>query len=253
MSNIKTLFVGKIVHHFENLASTNAYALELLSKSNPSEGTVISAHHQQDGRGQIGSKWESAAGKNITLSVILRPSFLPIRQQFLLNQAVALAVRDCVCQYISSSVHVKWSNDIYIKDHKVAGILIQNMLASSKINATIVGIGLNVNQKKFLTRPPNPTSLQLETGKSFQLDEIKATLFSCLEIRYLQLRRGEYQKIQQDYINYMYRYMEDALYERPDGTVFNARILGLSPIGKLILLHAKGQEKFGMKEVKFII
>lgn len=245
--------MGKVVHHFKSLASTNAYALNMLSKSNPSEGTVISTDNQSDGRGQIGSKWESAAGKNLTLSFIFRPHFLPIRQQFLLNQAVALAVRDCVHHYITSIVKVKWSNDIYIKDNKVAGILIQNMLSGSKIQATIVGIGLNVNQTIFITQPPNPTSLQLESGKSFDLEDIKTILYHYLEARYLQLRNGQYNQIQQDYLEQLYRYLEPALYERPDGTIFNAKILGLSPIGKLILLSSKGEEEFGLKEVKFII
>lgn len=253
MSKIKTLFVGNVVHHFESLASTNAYAMELLSKSKPSEGTVISTHYQHDGRGQIGSKWESAPGKNLTLSFIFRPSFLPIRQQFLLNQAVALAVRDCIHHYIPSEVKVKWSNDIYIKDNKVAGILIQNMLSGSKISATIVGIGLNVNQTFFVTQPPNPTSLHLESGKSFLLEDIKATLYHCLEFRYLQLKRDQYQAIQEDYLNNLYRYLEPALYERPNGTIFNAKILGLSPIGKLLLLSSKGEEEFDVKEVKFVI
>ena len=107
MDNLNTLFIGQVFQEFEKLASTNQYAQELLSKNNPSSGTVISTLNQHDGRGQIGSKWESEPHKNISLSIILRPTFLPIKHQFQLNQAVSLGVYDFVSKYISNGVKIK--------------------------------------------------------------------------------------------------------------------------------------------------
>ena len=132
MRNKNTLFIGKVFQHFASLESTNQYAVDLISKSKPIEGTVISTFNQTKGRGQIGSTWESAIGKNITLSVILYPSFLPIQKQFYLNQIVALAVKDLLQAYTSKVVQVKWPNDVYIHEHKTAGILIQNSVSGKK-------------------------------------------------------------------------------------------------------------------------
>lgn len=249
---MNALFIGKVLLKYPVLASTNTFAAEMVSKSNPSEGTVIMAIDQNDGRGQIGNKWESEAGKNITLSVILYPSFLPIQQQFWLNKAVALAVRDCIAHYIPSEVKVKWPNDIYIKDNKVSGILIQNTLTGSKISSTIVGIGINVNQLEFITNPPNPTSFHLETGSIFPIQPIVYNLCEYLEARYLQLKASQRAIIERDYFQYMYRYQEESLFQKPMGAFFKGKIVGVSDMGKLMIETKEGMEQFGIKEVAFV-
>ena len=139
MRNKNTLFIGKVVIQLPKVDSTNLYAQSLVAKSKPSEGTVISTYNQRAGRGQIGRKWESEPGKNIAFSVILYPGFLAIRQQFLLNQMVSLAVLDLVAKYTEKAVKVKWPNDIYIEDGKVCGILIQNTLAGRRIQSSSGG------------------------------------------------------------------------------------------------------------------
>ena len=123
-----TLFIGKVLRHFPQLGSTNQYAVEIVSKSNPTEGTVISTFHQPAGRGQIGRKWESEPHKNLTLSIIFYPRFLAPTQQFILNQAISLGLVDFITKYIAKGVKVKWPNDIYVQDRKIAGILLQNTL-----------------------------------------------------------------------------------------------------------------------------
>ena len=162
MPNKNTLFVGKVLVELPRLTSTNLYAQELLSKSKPSEGTVISTSDQYAGRGQIGSGWESEAHKNITLTFIFYPAFLPIRQQFQLTQAISLGVKDCIEHFVPKNVKIKWPNDIYINDKKTCGILIQNTLSGAQISSSIIGIGININQTHFQTNPPNPTSFKLE-------------------------------------------------------------------------------------------
>ena len=127
-----TLFIGRNHIEVPSVNSTNEYAPTLLSKSKPPEGTVISTQDQYAGRGQIGSSWESQPGKNISLSIILYPIFLPIAQQFLLNQCISLAIFDLADKYFPKKTEIKWPNDIYVKGKKVAGILIQNTISGSQ-------------------------------------------------------------------------------------------------------------------------
>jgi BirA family biotin operon repressor/biotin-[acetyl-CoA-carboxylase] ligase len=249
----KTLFVGKEFYHFPELASTNQYAIGLSSKSKPSEGTVISTYKQVQGKGQAGSKWESEPDKNIAMSLILHPKFVVARDQFVLNQAISLGVLDFVKNYISSDAKIKWSNDIYIFDKKVAGILIQNTLFSRNIQSSIVGVGININQTIFKSDAPNPTSFSLETGNDFDLDELLEMLCWKIEMRYLQLKANATEKIKAEYLDNLYRYMEDALYQVPGEEVFQGRIIGIGEFGKLLVQTKSGLQEFDTKQVKFII
>lgn len=252
IKSINTLFFGQNFEEHQNLASTNGYAQQLLSKSKPSDGTVISARNQTAGRGQIGSLWESEPDKNLNLSIILYPTFLPIVQQFQLNQAICLGVRDFVAKYVQKSVKIKWSNDIYVKDNKICGILIQNALKGVQIQSSIVGIGINVNQTEFLSNPPNPTSFKLETQRDFDLSEMQAALCECLEPRYFQLKNGRHDELYLDYLSHLYRYQENALFQRPNGEAFMGMITGISDVGKLQIKTLGKIKEFGIKEVKFL-
>ncbi|MEO0875802.1 MAG: biotin--[acetyl-CoA-carboxylase] ligase, partial [Bacteroidota bacterium] len=178
--NLNTLFVGNVVQHFEVLPSTNAYATELLAKTAPNEGTVISAAYQEAGRGQIGSSWTASAGENLLLSVILYPRWLVAQQQFLLSRAVALAVADTITHYVDGQAQVKWPNDVYFGDKKLAGILIQNSLSGKYLQWSVVGIGLNVNEAAFPVDLPKAGSLFLSAGQKFDLAEVQQTLFKRL-------------------------------------------------------------------------
>ena len=252
MSNKNTLFVGKVLQHFESLESTNTYALQLLSKNKPIEGTVISTYNQTKGRGQIGSKWESATHKNLTLSFIFYPTFLPIHQQFLLNCIASLAVQEFLTRYVQKTINVKWPNDIYINKKKVVGILIQNSLAHKTINASVIGIGINVNQTQFSPDLPNPGSMKLFTNQDYDLDALIPELCYYIEKRFLQLKRGDYATIKNDYLSGLYLYNVDAFFKRMDGTIFKGKIKGITELGKLEIESAKGVEAFGLKEIEFV-
>ncbi len=248
-----TLFIGRILQQFAELGSTNEFAVNLISKSNPSEGTVISAYNQTNGRGQIGSKWVAEPGMNLTLSVILYPSFLEASRQFLLTQAIALGVFDCLNAYTDDRLALKWPNDIYHDDKKTGGILLQSGLKGSRLMWCVAGIGINANQINFNPSLPNPTSLKAISGADINLDELISKLCQHLEFRYLQLKNGHYEKIQSDYLQHCYRFMEESLFERPNSEVFSGKIIGVDPTGKLMIAHVSGEEAFGMKEVRFVI
>lgn len=248
----ETLFVGKNLIEFPSLPSTNVYALDVLSKSAPPEGTVISTPDQTAGKGQIGSKWVTEPQKNLTLSVILYPRFLLPQLQFLLNQAICLAVFDFFTKYRIKGVTIKWPNDIYVQNNKITGILIQNVLHGSVFQASVVGIGLNLNQAEFPDNIPNPTSLFLETGKLYDLKEARMELCHSVEKRYLLLRSGQYEAIKNDYLTHLYRYREEALYNTADGGIFTGRITGVTETGRLLIEDDAGIRSFDFKEIEFV-
>ncbi len=254
MSN--TLFIGKVYYSFDELASTNDFARELLAKSRPPEGTVIRAASQTAGRGQFGSRWLTEPGANLTLSVILYPDWLTITDQFQLSEAIALAVRDTVHRP-PSTVHrppstVKWPNDIYLGDRKTAGILIQNTLSGNRLETASVGIGLNVNQQVFPPEAPNATSMALFAGHTFDLDAVAQTLFENLERRYLQLKSGQNESLRAEYRQCLYGLDEERRFARPDGSAFRGIIRGVQPDGQLMIQTENGFEFFSVKTIQML-
>mgnify|MGYP003861427801 CR=1 FL=1 len=248
-----TLFVGKVLLGFEALASTNGYAAELLTKSRPIEGTVISTFRQTAGRGQIGSHWESEPDKNIALSIILYPTFIIPLHQFYLNMAIAIAVRDVIAKYTKKRVKIKWPNDIYVETRKITGMLIQNTLAANTLHASIIGIGINVNQTTFSKNAPNATSLALETGHTFSLYDLVEDLCQQVEQRYLSLKNSNNNDtLRELYLSHLYRFHESSNYQKADGTRFTGTITGISESGKLIIENSGASETFDIKAIRFL-
>ena len=235
---------------FKKMVSTNAEA------KNPcyAHGDVVVALEQTAGRGQRGNKWDSAAGQNLTLSLIWKPDFLAAKEQFLLSEAVALALVDALKTYDIEAT-IKWTNDIYVGDDKICGVLIEHDLGTEGMLArTIVGIGLNINQREFAEWVPNPTSIALLTGEERNINEVFERLYDALESRYEQLK-GSPEKLQSDYHAHLYRKGEEHTYALPSGEKFEATLEGVKPTGELALRHkADGQLRhYLFKEVEFII
>lgn len=252
MTRIPTLFIGQNYLAFPELDSTNQYALDLLSKIKPSEGTVISAAFQRQGRGQIGSGWHSAADQNLLFSCILYPNFLPLQLQFQLNQAVALAICETVLHFVQAPVKIKWPNDIYIGRQKVAGILIQNALHGKEILNSVIGVGLNVLQQDFPADLPNPTALCHWTDQPLHLEAVLAVACAKLEKWYMHLKRHKSALIQEAYFEQMYRYAEQAYFQKAgEAEYFLGKIVGTTETGKLMIESSTGLQIFAPKEVRF--
>ena len=251
MKKLSTLFVGQKNYRLSACPSTNTYALRLLAEGKPAEGTVVSTQNQTAGRGQIGRTWESEPGKNISLSVIFYPKFLPVRRQFNLSIAVSLAVFDVVSDYVKN-VKIKWPNDIYIDRKKAAGILIQSSLSGNKIAAAVAGIGLNVNQDTFLSEAPNPVSLKNVLSREVSLDEISEKIYTTVEARYLQLKNGNIALMRREYILNLYKFGKPFTFQRKDNFYFTGIIRGISEEGKLMIETETKTEEFAMQEVKFV-
>lgn len=246
-----TVFTGKVIHRFESLTSTNEYAGQLLAKNTVMEGTVIQADHQSQGKGYSGNVWESVTGLNLLVSVILKPVFLQPRNQFFLNQAISLAVAETVKESVfDDHIKIKWPNDILFEDKKIAGILIENSIQKNRLQHTIIGIGLNVNQEKFSNDIKPATSLCLLAGKKFRLETVLDLLCENIEYRYLQLMNTRIQDLQKDYMKHLYK-LEEAACFIANGNRFTGKIVGLTAAGKLILHIGDRHEVFGFKEVSF--
>lgn len=203
---LNTLFIGQNILTLDKTDSTNNYLHGLLSNKPPAEGYIVRAVEQYAGKGQRGSSWLSPPAKNLTFSVLLEPHFLPLSDQFWLTKALALAIAEFVSSEVpNDSVAIKWPNDVYVNDRKIAGILIENILEKSSIKYCIAGIGLNVNQDFFDPSLPNPVSLKMLSGKEFDLLVCLENMCSFIEKFYLELRGSAYQKIDALYQKLLYR------------------------------------------------
>jgi BirA family transcriptional regulator, biotin operon repressor / biotin---[acetyl-CoA-carboxylase] ligase len=246
--------IGQNIIRFPVLDSTNRHLSELISGKRPSEGTVIHAAFQTAGRGMDKNRWESAPGQNLTFSIVLYPTFLPADRQFSLNKAISLALTDCVGNLpgIGKGLKIKWPNDIYIDDRKLAGMLIQNGVKGDRFDYCIIGIGLNVNQENFGNYPVKPVSLKMATGNSFDPDELLPLLLGSLENRYKQLQNGDIPSIDKDYTGILYRFGEyhDYFFQEK---LIHARITGVNHYGQLVLEKKDGGiVECDLKEVRFI-
>lgn len=243
--------IGKKIIKLDQVDSTNNYTSKLAADDTTVEGTVVSTAFQTQGRGQVKNSWESEPYKNILLSILFCPVFLPVQHQFMLSKIVALGVRDLLSLY-TEGVTIKWPNDIYVGNKKIAGILIENSIMGHTIGSSIAGIGINVNQSAFHSDAPNPVSLFQLTGKIMDTDEMVKLLCSAIDKWYGKLRSGEPEMINNTYIEAMYRFGHSALYRDNDG-VYTGTISGINEIGQLQITAANGQLKtYHFKEVAFL-
>jgi len=243
-----TLFMGKKLVYMPECHSTNTLALELSQKQDWSEGAVLITNHQTKGRGQQGNVWISEIGKNLTFSVVLKPTFLPIKDQFLLNMIASLAVKDVVQSKVAEKVSVKWPNDILIKDLKVCGILIENQIQGTTFTKSIIGIGMNINQKGF--HQNRATSLTLQSGIEYCLQDLLEEVLSSLEKWYILLRQNGTHRVKNSYHASMYGINEIRNFRSDDGD-FEGSIQGVDDYGRLVIKKGKEVLHFNTKEVQF--
>ena len=243
--------IGSKLIFLKNLPSTNSYAARFIQENNPQEGTVIHTNYQSEGKGQMGNKWESEDGKNLLFSIILYPTMILPEEQFLISMSVSLGIYDFLKNEITDCT-IKWPNDIYVKDHKIAGILIENVIAGNSILSSVVGIGLNVNQVKFISDAPNPVSMAVVTGQNYDLKTCLTRITGTLDKRYTQLVSGGIKYITEKYISSLYRYNEWHNFKDRDG-IFKGRIVSVARSGCLHI-EKKGDRiyKYLFKEVEFI-
>ncbi len=244
-----TLFLAKNVVYVPECHSTSSLLLELSDKTNLPEGTVVITNHQTKGRGQRGNTWEAASGMNLTFSILLRPGFVSVPEQFIITQAISLALADYLRERGASPVKIKWPNDLLIGDKKVAGILIENAVAGTTIQQCVVGIGVNINQKVFDVR--TATSLSLAVGQPFSLPDEWALLIEKVEQRYMQLKHSNKSTLQADYFQLLYQLGECAWFE-VDAAPVSGTIQSVDANGRLLVAIGGETRSFGSKEIRFL-
>ena len=242
--------VGAKLYHFEELGSTNDYASILIAKNKPIEGTVVMADHQVQGKGQYGRKWVAKSKLNLTLSVILYPNVW-VDHQFDLNIMASIAVCDAIHQSSQIKAHVKWPNDVYVQDRKICGILIKNNIMGKSIHQSIIGIGLNVNQKEFDPLIPNPTSIINESANPVSLEDLRDVLYLSLDKYYLMLKEAP-ELLRQEYHNCLWRRNQMTSYML-GGLRESGIIRGIDDEGKIIIEQSEGSNAYNLSEIKLIV
>lgn len=252
---METLFIGKNCIFLPEIDSTNSYAIDLLKNVNLPEGTVVHTAHQTRGKGQRGSAWMAEPGSNLTASVVLKPTFLDIKNRFFLYQVVALAVYDAMAEILDTGqfdIKIKWPNDILVNRKKVAGILIENNIQNNQINWCVAGIGMNVNQETF-EGLPNATSLKSISGRTYEPGEILKLICKHLEKHYLSMLNTKLSLILQTYLKHLFGLNEWLDFEI--GSVPKTMLVkGLGTTGLLLLEDREGRTtEMDVKEVKWKI
>ena len=248
------------VTRFKNIDSTNKYLQNLLEEGADIVDNVVVADFQSSGKGQGKNVWESEAGKNLLFSIALDMSFLRAESQFVLTQMVSVAMINVMKNYLpEESLFIKWPNDIYFNDNKIAGILIKNEIKGMMMGTSIIGIGLNVNQESFDENLPNPISMKMITGKDYDLEEIFWDICSRLisfsqqpTANSQQPTTNSQQPIANSYIKYLYRYRQWAFYEH-EGIRKELMIVGYDKFGRLVLKEKNDREVVcDLKEIVFV-
>ncbi|MBQ7824222.1 MAG: biotin--[Bacteroidaceae bacterium] len=240
------------VIHLQETASTNLFLRELQQKERQPEYCVVVTDAQTAGKGQRGNSWESENGKNLTFSMLLYPSHIMAATSFILSQAVSLAVIE-MFETVAPEFYIKWPNDIYWKEKKIGGILIENDLCGKFLDTSIVGIGLNINQQKFVSDAPNPVSLIHIAGREFSLSEWLDKVCKRIIFRYEQtkMETGR-QEIERCYMDRLFRKKGFFPFKDERG-VFDARIKSVRLSGHLVLERTDGTENtYAFKEVEFL-
>lgn len=246
-----TLFIGRTHVRLTETDSTNTALQRLLKTDALPEGFVISASYQTLGRGYTDNNWQSNDGENILMSVLLKPTFLPPRKQFYLNQVLSLAVHDAFADELKKeSFEIKWPNDLLCNGRKMCGMLVEAAVQGDVIHHVVCGIGFNLNQISF-PRHLNATSLAIETGQSYDVNDAIMKLCNAVEARYLQLRNGKLETLQRDYMQRLHRLETESDY-RVLGKKLKGKIVGLSAEGKLVVDTSDGFKVCGFKEVEFL-
>lgn len=234
----------------ESVGSTNAFLLELPEQERV--GAVVYAASQTSGKGMGTNTWESESGMNLTFSMGVDMSFLKAADQFLLSEAVPLGLLD-VLDSLTGSLTVKWPNDLLYEGRKLCGILINSSIHGMEMGASVIGIGLNVNQMHFQDWPTHPISLKTILGHEIELRPLLEKLIQAIELRIATLRTPDgIEKIKQDYLNRLYRYHQWGDYVTKEGknTLY---LKGIDAFGRLITLDKTGKEKvYDIKELQFL-
>ncbi len=242
--------VGLPFVELSNTDSTNIHAIRQLQANMAAHGTAFFAYAQHAGKGQRGKEWDSEPGSNIILSVVLDSSFLLITQQFYLSAMVALACHDFYSSYAGEETKIKWPNDLYWRDRKAGGILIETLVRGHKWQWAVVGMGININQTVFPPQARRAVSLKQITGKQYDVPALARELCACLERRYQELLGGQFESLLDEYNRLLFM-RNETMKLKKESVSFQCTIKSVNPNGAL-LVEGGIQDQFKFGEVEWI-
>lgn len=240
--------LGRKILQIERVDSTNNYVANLMNVGKIEHGTVILAEEQTQGKGQRGAQWLSKAGENLIFSIYLDTANLSVRDQFSITQFSSLSVVNTLKKW-NIDADVKWPNDIYVSGRKIAGILIENQVKGERLNGTIVGIGLNVNQTEF--GELRATSVKLEQGMFISIQEVVFSLLEELNSTWELLENGHLEQLNNRYLEKLWLLNQPALFKDFEGE-FEGIITGITEIGFLKVIRNGEKKTYDLKEISFV-
>lgn len=244
------------IEHFEVIDSTNTYARKeatgLWQRAGDARAVVVRADEQTAGRGQRGNVWCSGAGENLLVSIVVRPTALPVVSQFVISQAIALAVRAAMT-YLGIDVVLKWPNDIYVGERKLAGILVELDCHGSQVGQVIIGVGLNVNQQQYEVMEKTPVSMKMLTGEDYNVGEVLDVLLDSFSYYFSLVESGGYELIATEYKRNLLGYKKTMRY-RDAVSTFDAAIVDVESSGRVCLQRSDGTPAtYAFKEVELLL
>ena len=239
---------------FDELDSTQDYLKDANINSLP-EWTVISTRKQAKGKGQGSNVWESEQNKNLTFSILLKPNFLSVSNQFLITQILSLGIYDFLTHYLDD-VFIKWPNDIYVGKNKICGILVNNKIIADEYLSATCGIGININQTEFCFAP-NATSLKKELNQDLIIENVLIEILDSIKNRYDIIKENKIADYKREYLDKLLHYNIWAKYSFNDNNIeknIEAKIIDVDKYGRLILENRLGKTIIAdIKQLKFYI
>lgn len=234
------------------IASTNTFLKEMISKQTVEDFTVVTAKYQSNGKGQMGAKWTSEPSKNLMFSMFVDTSSIYLEYPFYLSMLAALAVRQSLNSFSIPQLYIKWPNDILSQNKKVCGILIENVMKQGRTNASIIGVGLNVNQNEFRALP-NAASLKHITGCTYNLDELLDSIIFNLKCYVSKFKSGHLEALKKEYELYLFRKDKPSTFKDAKGNMFSGFITSIEETGSLnVLLEDNISKSFILKDITLI-
>ena len=232
--------------------STNNYLKKIILNEGINDYTVVTAKFQTQGKGQLGTEWESEHSKNLICSVYKKNINIKVQDQFVISALVSLALIKTLRKVNLSNIHIKWPNDIMSDNKKICGILIENIVKENYIKDTVIGIGLNVNQTIF-NNLPNAASIKNLIGTTCSIDEILKDLVKNIKYYFNELDKSSINSIFKKYEDALFRINKPSTFKNSKGEVFSGYIKGVSRSGKLnVMLEDNLVESYDLKEISML-
>ncbi|MGB0980982.1 MAG: biotin--[acetyl-CoA-carboxylase] ligase [Winogradskyella sp.] len=214
------------------ISSTNAYLKALISDSTAKDFTVVVAESQTNGRGQMGTLWQTETGKNLTVSVYKKFCNLKVEQQFYISMVISVAIYKALLVFNIPKLYIKWPNDILSANQKICGILIENIIKGNSLEGSIIGFGLNVNQKNFEALP-KASSMCLQSGILFNKEDVLTEVLKQIQLYFEALEKGNFAAITIEYESLLFRKDKASTFKTHTGNTFSGIIKGVSENGML--------------------